>query len=154
MRSFSDTKSNEWNVSVTIGSVKRVISLLDVNLLDIEQGDPPLMVKLSTDVVLLCDIIYCLVKPQADERDISDEQFGQLLGGDAVLAAQKAFYEEMRDFFQRSGRADRVTALEKQEAAINLAVQKGQEYLQTLNVEKEVSEIYSKLPTNLPESSE
>jgi len=40
-----------------------------------ETGDPPLLTRLGTDVILLCDVIFASVKPQADQHGVSDEQF-------------------------------------------------------------------------------
>ncbi|MBU0717313.1 MAG: hypothetical protein KJ749_03615, partial [Planctomycetes bacterium] len=59
-----------------------VKGLLDVNLLELEAGDPPLLTRLGTDVILLCDVIFALVKPQADTSGVTDEQFGAALGGE------------------------------------------------------------------------
>jgi hypothetical protein len=84
MRSFRDSADTVWEVSLTVGAIKRVRGNLDVDLLALEQGHPPLITRIGTDVVLLCDIIYCLIKPQADKAGISDEQFGGRLGGEVI----------------------------------------------------------------------
>ena len=80
MKTFTDSAGRTWTVSLTIDAAKRVKGLLDVNLLELEAGDPPLLTKLGTDVILLCDVIFALVKPQADAAGVSDEQFGAALG--------------------------------------------------------------------------
>ena len=122
MKNFTDTAGREWALSLTIDSVKRVRALLDVNLLELEAGDPSLLTKLGTDVILLCDVIFVLVKPQADKAGVTDEQFGAALGGDVILAAQAAFYDEIIDFFRRLSRGDIATAVEAQRRMIDLAV--------------------------------
>jgi hypothetical protein len=37
-------------------------------------------------------------KAQADERDISDEKFGEAMAGDAIANASMAFLDELADF--------------------------------------------------------
>ena len=91
MRSFTDSEGREWQVSVTVGSIRRVRDLLGVNLSNYLEGEPPLIDRLQRDVVLLGDVLYCLVKPQADERGVSDEKFGSALSAEAFGIAVIVF---------------------------------------------------------------
>ena len=141
MRTFTDSAARTWTLSLTIDAAKRVRSLLDVNLLEPEKGDPPLLTRLGTDVILLCDVIYALVKPQADAAEVTDEQFGAALGGEVILAAQTAFYEEMVDFFRGLARKDLARAVETQQRMIELTVKGVEERIGKLDVEAEVEAI-------------
>ena len=96
MRSFKDTNGTEWEVSINVNAIKRVREVCKVNLLDIVEGG--LVQKLMADPVVLCDVIYVLCKPQADERKISDEDFGRAMAGDAIDAALRGLLEELVDF--------------------------------------------------------
>ena len=136
MHTFTDTRDRHWEISLTLGAAKRVRDLLGINLLEPEAGDPPLLTRLGTDPILLLDVIFCIVKPQADQRNVTDLDFGESLGGDVVLAAQKALYEELIDFFRRSGRADRAQALATQQRVIELAVRRTLTEIETLDLEK------------------
>ena len=124
MRAFTDSAGRAWTLSLTLDAAKRVKSLLSVNLLELDKGDPPLLTKLGTDVILLCDVVFAILKPQAEAAGVTDEQFGAALGGDAILAAQTAFYEEMVDFFQKLGRADLAKAVEAQRRIIELEIRR------------------------------
>ena len=122
MKSFCDDKGRKWDIAITIGDVKRVKDLLDVNLLEPEQGETPLLTRIGTDEILLCDIIYCLIKPQADNANITDIEFGQSLGGKAILDAQTAFYDELVNFFQSRGKTDKAKAIRLQQKMIAEAI--------------------------------
>jgi len=124
MRAFTDSAGRAWTLSLTLDAAKRVKSLLSVNLLELDKGDPPLLTKLGTDVILLCDVVFAILKPQAEAAGVTDEQFGGALGGDIILAAQTAFYEEMVDFFQKLGRADLAKAVEAQRRIIELEIRR------------------------------
>jgi len=133
---------------MNLGAVKRLKGLLGVDLLALAEGDPPLLTRLAMDVILLCDVIFALLKPQADELGVTDEQFGAALGGDAILSAQKAFYEEMADFFLKLGRGDLARALTAQQALIVAAVAETQRRLEIIDPEAEVKAIFATRPAN------
>ena len=61
MKTFTDNAGNTWSLSITVDAVKRVRSLLNVNLMDVIEGT--LLEKLSADPVLLCDVLFAVVKP-------------------------------------------------------------------------------------------
>lgn len=154
MRTFNDSTGRTWTLTLTLDAAKRVKSLCNVNLLELDAGDPPLLTKLGTDVILLCDVIFALVKPQADTLGVSDEQFGAALGGDAILAAHTAFYEELVDFFRKLGRSDLAKALEAQRRMIDLTVQRIETRIAGLSIEAAVETILGKPSTSLVPSSE
>lgn len=159
MKVFRDSKDREWKLELTIGSVKRVNGALNVNLLDMDTvadtdgGGAPVLQRLGLDVIFLCDVIYALVSPQADEQSVSDVEFGESLGGDVIMRAQKALYEELVLFFQGLGRSDLATAIAKQLEIIRLAVRKVDEEIQKIDLSKKVAETVGKQFTNLRESS-
>jgi len=103
MKTFIDNASNAWIITINVDAIKRVRSLLNINLLEVVDGK--LLEKLANDPVLLCDIIYAVCKPEADSRHISDEEFGKAMAGDAIAHATTALFEELADFFP-SGRRE------------------------------------------------
>jgi len=138
MRTFTDSAGRTWTVSLTLDSVKRVRDLLGVNLLELDQGEPPLLTRLGTDVILLCDVIFAILKPQADAAGVSDAEFGAALGGEVIMAAQKAFYEELVGFFRQLGRGDLARAVEAQQRMILLAVAAVERRIEGVDVEGEI----------------
>ncbi|MCC7409104.1 MAG: hypothetical protein IT442_13635 [Phycisphaeraceae bacterium] len=160
MKTFTDNASRSWTIQLTLDAVKRVKNLVGVNLLELEGGDPasggPLLTRLGTDVLLLCDVIYALIKPQADQRQgggVSDEQFAAALGGDAILAAQTAFYEELVDFFRGLHRGDLVKVVQMQRRMIDLAVQRIETRIDGLDLDATVATTLGGSSMSLPASS-
>lgn len=49
--------------------------------------------------MLLVDVLYCICKPEADAQNVTDEEFGRAMSGDAILQAITALLEELSDFF-------------------------------------------------------
>ena len=99
MHSFRDNAGRVWAVAINVAAVKRVRGLVNVDLYKlVDDGFKPLA-ALVADPVLLADVLYCLCKDEADARQVTDEDFGRALAGDAILSAAEAFSEELIDFF-------------------------------------------------------
>jgi len=96
VKTFTDNSERLWNVEINVAAVKRVRDLAGVDLLEIVEGK--LIERLIRDPILLCDIVYAVCKPQADEREISDEDFGRAMAGDAIEHATSALLEELVSF--------------------------------------------------------
>jgi len=106
MAQFIDSAGTSWPLSVTVGTVRRVKQALDIDLLAIADGDQRtgsksdrLLARLFTDPMLLADVLYVVCQETCAERQVTDEQFGGLLGGDAIAEATDALLEALVDFF-------------------------------------------------------
>ena len=111
MKTFTDNAGRTWTVQVNVDTIKRVRDLAEVNLLEVIEGK--LIERLTGDPILLCDVIYCLCKPEADAKSISDVDFGRAMGGDAIDIATTALLEELVDFFPQARRRVLSKALAK-----------------------------------------
>ena len=124
MKAFKDDAGRTWNLAITAGSAKRVRGLLNgVDILQPQSGNPPLYLAVHRDVILLVDIIFCLVKPEADAQSISDEAFGEAMNGEAVELTYRAFMAELSDFFRGRQRPDLAMLLDKQAELVAEQVQ-------------------------------
>lgn len=115
MARFSDSGGNSWELSLTIGAVARVRSATNkrIDLLkpDSEVEGRKLFDLLLDDPVEAWAVIWHVIEPQAIERGITAEKFGELMAADCMLEAQEVFLMEWTDFFQKSQRADEAAAL-------------------------------------------
>ena len=96
---FKDTEGRLWCLDLTIGSIKRVKSITDVDLLNISDGST--LVELSRDPFKLVDLIWAIIQPQAVAMNVTDEQFGSAMGGMALRDASEAFLAGITSFFQQ-----------------------------------------------------
>jgi hypothetical protein len=110
MRPFKDTAGRQWEVAINVATIRRVREFLKFDLLGVfDDGMKPLA-ELLADACRFVDVLFVLVKPQADAAKVSDESFGAAMGGDSLQAANEAFLEELADFFP-SQRADTIRRL-------------------------------------------
>jgi len=109
MKSFTDTLGRTWTLVVNVIAIKRVRALCNVDLnaiIEVEDGKPSarLLERLSGDPVLLVDVLYAVCKPECDQRNITDENFGAAMAGDAIDHATSALLDEVIDFFPEAKR--------------------------------------------------
>jgi len=103
MKTFMDNTGRAWSLAINVDAVKRVKALVNVDLLAAVEGK--LIEQLVADPILLCDAVFALCKPQADQLGVSDEDFGRAMAGDAIEQATSAMLEELVDFFPSRRRA-------------------------------------------------
>lgn len=124
MKSFNDSTGRAWSVQVNVAAIKRVRDLAGVDLLAVLEGD--LLQRLSEDPVLLVDVIYALLRPQANAAGVSDVQFGEAMAGEAIDQATAALLEELVSFFPLARRRILQAAVAKmrslQEALVDTAM--------------------------------
>lgn len=116
MHLFKDKDGQEWSLSITVGAVKRVRSLTGFDLLTIIENDGAR--ELLNDPIKLVDVIFAICKPEAEKRSITDEDFGELMLGDAISSATDAMIAELIDFFP--SRKDRENLKRVFDAATNV----------------------------------
>ena len=122
MKTFNDAAGRTWTLTLNLGTAMRVKAKLDIDLLQPEAGDPPLLTRLGTDEMLLGEVLCCLLERQFEAHKVSEDDVRAAFDGQTLLAAQQAFYEELIDFFRSRGRNDRAKAVAKQMAMIDAAV--------------------------------
>ncbi len=110
MKSFTDNAGRVWTLAVNVAAIKRVRALCDVDLNSIieldakNQPSAKLLERLSTDPVLLVDVLYAVCKPECDSRNVTDGEFGAAMAGDAIDHATSALLDEIIDFFPEAKR--------------------------------------------------
>ena len=99
---WTDAEGRTWSTAVSVNAIRRAKDLVGVNLLEVFDGE--LLARLADDPVLLVNTLYAVCKPQADQRGVSDEAFGELLVGDAIEEAAAALVRGIAAFFQQDRR--------------------------------------------------
>ncbi len=97
MKTFKDNAGRTWNIDVNIAAVKRVKSLLGIDLIGVVEGK--VLDQLVINPVIMCDVVYAICKPDADKQNIDDEKFGCAMAGDVLGHATEALLQELVDFF-------------------------------------------------------
>lgn len=109
MKTFTDNTGRTWTLLVNVATIKRVRALCGVDLnsiIEVEDGKPTtkLLERLSTDPVLLVDVLYAVCRPECEQKGVSDEDFGVAMAGDAIEQATSALLDEVIDFFPEAKR--------------------------------------------------
>ncbi len=112
MQKFIDRRGRVWIVDIDNTTLRRVKALTDVRLLDAIDGD--LVTRLSSDPLLLGDVLFAICKPQADQQDVDDDAFAEGLAGDSIDEACKALVDALVAYFPESRRRLLRKAADKQ----------------------------------------
>jgi hypothetical protein len=149
MKTFTDTEARDWHIAINAATLRAVRdSIPGVDLMNPmaaeTEGGQPLIGRLQLDVILFVDVLYCLCKAQATERELTDEQFAAALGGETCRAAYDATVEELTDFFREIGRKDVVAILDKQRTVTERTLDAAEEAIHKAAekvIEKTIEEI-------------
>lgn len=148
MKTFTDNAGRTWTVAINVECVKRVRTLVGVNLLDAVEGK--LLEQFVSDPVLLCDVIYAACKPEADAKSVTDEDFGRAMAGDAIDHATTALLEELVDFFPSGKRRVLGKALGKLKTLEAKAVEAASRRLDDPKLEQEMEAALARLGSAAP----
>ena len=139
MRTFNDAAGRTWTIALTLGTAMDVKARLGVDLLQIESGDPPLLTRLGTDEMLLGEVLCALLEAQFEAHGVTARDVRNAFDGRTLLAAQRAFYEELIDFFRGRGRTDRAKAVAKQMSLIDAAVAAIETRIDQIDIERTIA---------------
>ncbi len=90
---FNDTSGRQWDVSLTVGAIKRVREALGLSLADLSEQT---LASLIDDPSLIADVCWHICKPAAGS--VTEEQFYAGLDGPTVDAASSALLEAVVNF--------------------------------------------------------
>ena len=138
MKTFTDAAGRTWTLALTLGTAMKVKAKLDIDLLQPEAGDPPLLTRLGTDEMLLGEVLCAMLEGQFETHKVTDDDVRAGFDGQTLLAAQKAFYEELIGFFRSRGRNDRAKAVAKQMAMIEAAVTAVETRIDALDIDETI----------------
>ena len=150
MKTFTDAANRSWTITLNLATAMAVKAKLGVDLLQPEAGDPPLLTRLGTDEILLGEVLCAMLEGQFATCSVTADDVRNAFDGATLLAAQKAFYEELVDFFRSRGRGDRAKAVAKQKALIEAAVAAIETRIDGLDVDQTIDGAMS---GELPEAS-
>jgi len=109
MHKFTDSAGREWQIAMSLGQARKLKDAIGIDVLD--GGDS--LAKLVTDPYTTANALYLLCESQAVKADVTDEQFGESLAGDAIDLATTALMDELVDFFPKRQREALRTMLAK-----------------------------------------
>lgn len=99
MQTFKDSEGAVWSLSLTIGKIRQMKEILNLDLLNHNH-----FLKMLESLTDRLSFVYLLCKSQADERKLNIDEFEERLYGENVsYDASDAFLKECESFFQKLG---------------------------------------------------
>lgn len=106
---FTDARGRSWPLTMNVNTVRRVKAACGVDLLDLvtltgSEVKTDTLDRLADDPCLLVDVLFEIVRPAANDCNVTPEAFADALDGDAIEAATVALLEAVIDFFPSAKR--------------------------------------------------
>ena len=99
MASWMDAAGRTWTFRINMWTCREVKRQTGWDLPNILNDGLQKLGELVADKMELFSVFLVLLRPQLEERGVSDEEFGECLVGDALIGAVEAFQEALADFF-------------------------------------------------------
>ena len=96
MKVIKTADGYEYKLSINISAVRRIRNMVGYNLPDLFYNQEQ-RVKLGDDLVL-AEILWATLAPQAAAKEVSEEQFFEALRGDSFADAKQKLLEELPNF--------------------------------------------------------
>lgn len=149
MYPFTDEANRRWTLVIDVNAVKRVRKLLDVDLSAPDSGTPALAVRIDTDVVLLCDVLYALLIDDALklEPPVTDVDFGRTIGAEGLKEGRQALTSELVGFFRKLGRHDLAKVMETQAIVSTKVITRNLSRLERIDVDELINKSERQMST-------
>ena len=102
-KTTKDSKGRTWPISVTVSAIRRIRELIGIDFGNPNTlADGATLTRLSTDMVLLADVLYAALLPELSAKGLAKEDFCDSICGDALNTALYALLEAVSDFFPKA----------------------------------------------------
>lgn len=139
MATFYDSEKRPYTLSINLGGVKRVRSVLGVDLMTPYEDNPLVGGRKPVDLVAIIDVIYLLARDDADKHGLTDEQWAAAMGGEQMDAAVAMFYQEWERFFRSLNRPDAAGVIQKTRELMQRAISEAIKRVEAIDLGKVVA---------------
>ena len=91
------------NIEITVSAIRRIRELAGIDFGNpTTLADSSTLTRLSTDMVLLADVLYAALLPDLTAKNIGKDDFCDAICGDTLNDATYALLEAVSDFFPKA----------------------------------------------------
>jgi hypothetical protein len=124
LATFTDQLGREWKLSLTVLDLKKLKTEFALDLAEFAAAQSPAFARLSSDPVLLVDVLSCLLQEQLTKLGLDERQFVAGFVGEGIERATEALIEAIANFSKpQEGRVIRAI-WNKVQATRDLATQR------------------------------
>lgn len=116
MATFADNKKREWEIRLDAPAIMRIRADCDPKFLLHDSPEDNTFMRLRSDPVLLCRVIYLLCDKQRQERGVTEEDFYLQVIGDAIDSATEAMLAAIVFFTPKADRILLEAGVKRQQA--------------------------------------
>lgn len=114
---FTDLAGTRWRVRINVAAIRLIRERHCLDLLKILDREANPFAQLADDPLRLCDVLWTLIAPQAEEAGIPELTWLENMAGDVLTDAAYALMEATVDFFPQHRRRPLAAMLTKMKTA-------------------------------------
>lgn len=153
MSSFNDRHGRQWILEFTLGSLARVKTETGVDLLTFHQPDSPALRAMATDPWKLLEVLVSLLRPQLEQKGVSEEAFGDSLLEEHVQAAVEALLTGMVDYYPPAKRTALKTLVDRVLGAVRNVSERANRELTTVMATTDLDAMQKEIETAISGNS-
>lgn len=104
MSKFTDAKNREWILTLDPIVIDDVHKELSISLYTITDDKGVALTELYGNVPVFCNLVYIIVREQAQALGVDERGFMRGMAGDALEAMGQAFYQCLAEFAPKKKR--------------------------------------------------
>lgn len=136
---YTDKQGRKWTFSVSYGLVLYLKDSFNIDLLEPYTNGSTTLTDMIQNRYRMIEVLYRVVK--YSNKEAKDEEIWESFNGDAIVAAQEAFFADWANFSREGGRPDTAAAIEKAQEYIQAGIRAVEAQIKTLDSQAAISRI-------------
>ncbi len=150
MATFTDELGREWKLALTVIELKKLKTEFQIDLAEFTGSGSTVFVRLSSDPILLVDVLSCLLEERIKKLGLDEKQFAAGIFGEGIERATSALVEAVINFSKpQEGRIIRAM-WNKVQATRELATERVMDRMDALDLSKLVENKLGEVLPTLP----
>lgn len=128
---YVDKKDRKWAFTLNYGLILYLKDSLGIDLLEPYTNGNTTLEDVVQNRYRMLEVLYQIVK--YNNKSASDSEIWESFSGDAVVAAQEAFFTDWVNFSRESGRPDIAAAIEQAQEYIKAGIKAAEAEINALD---------------------
>lgn len=133
---FKDGKAREWNVTIDVDTAECIATGTDLDFLGDLKARKHAYERIMGDVRILLNVVWHIIKPTADEKKVTIDDWRKSINGDTIEAMTEALTRSIADFSPPHLRKMILAGWEKGKKTEDAAAQGATEAMDDADLEK------------------
>lgn len=128
---YVDKKDRKWTFTLNYGLILYLKDSMNIDLLEPYTNGNTTLQDIIQNRYRMLEVLYQIVK--YSNKQASENEIWESFSGDAIIAAQEAFFTDWVNFSRESGRPDTAAAIQKAQELIQAGIRAAEAEINALD---------------------